>query len=107
MVVDARAIGSVDITATERLVKLNSSLRKRGILFYIAEHDGSLNDQLRRLGGASLIDEGVVKRTITLALSDAGLEKPYDLEPGEDGSETFEETDAAHHEYEWTFGKKE
>ena len=54
-----------------------------------------------------VLDEGVVKRTITLALSDAGLEKPYDLEPGEDGSETFEETDAAHHEYEWTFGKKE
>ncbi|MCR5726815.1 MAG: hypothetical protein K6G24_05060 [Lachnospiraceae bacterium] len=32
------------ITATERLVKLNTSLRKRGILFYISEHDGSLND---------------------------------------------------------------
>ncbi|MCR5203836.1 MAG: SulP family inorganic anion transporter [Lachnospiraceae bacterium] len=105
VVVDARAIGSVDITATERLVKLNTSLRKRGILFYIAEHDGSLNDQLRRLGGASLIDEGVVKRTITLALSDAGLEKPYDLEPGEDGTETFEETDASQHEHDWAFGK--
>ena len=82
IVVDGRGIGSIDSSATERLVQLYGSLRKRGILFYLTEHDGSLNDQLRRLGGGVLIEEGAVRRTITLALRDAGLEKPYELEEG-------------------------
>lgn len=80
VVVDARGIGSIDITATERLVQFHKSLRERGILFYLTEHDGSLNDQLRMLGGEKLIEEGAVRRTITLALRDAGVEKPYELE---------------------------
>jgi len=84
VIVDARGIGSVDITAAERLVLLNKSLRSRGIYFYLTEHDGSLNDQLRRLGGGSLIEEGAVRRTISLALRDAGVEKPYELEGDED-----------------------
>lgn len=80
VVVDARGIGSIDVTATERLSQIHKSLRERGILFYLTEHDGSLNDQLRMLGGESLIEEGAVRRTITLALRDAGVEKPYELE---------------------------
>ena len=80
VVVDARGIGSIDITATERLVQFHGSLREKGILFYLTEHDGSLNDQLRMLGGEGLIEEGAVRRTITLALRDAGVEKPYELE---------------------------
>ena len=105
VVVDARGIGSIDVTATERLVQLYQGLKERGIYFYLTEHDGSLNDQLRKMGGEILIQEGAVRRTITLALRDAGLEKPYDLEPGEDGTETFEETDASQHEHDWAFGK--
>ncbi|MBP5282079.1 MAG: SulP family inorganic anion transporter, partial [Lachnospiraceae bacterium] len=85
VVVDARGIGSIDLTATERLVSLYRSLRERGILFYLTEHDGSLNDQLRMLGGETLIEEGAVRRTITLALRDAGLEKPYELEERTEG----------------------
>lgn len=80
VVVDARGIGSIDSSAVERIVELYRSLRERGILFYLTEHDGSLNDQLRTLGGSILIEEGAVRRTITLALRDAGLEKPYELE---------------------------
>ena len=80
VVVDGRGIGNIDITATEKLVRLYQSLRERGILFYLTEHDGSLNDQLRMTGGGILIEEGAVRRTITLALRDAGLEKPYELE---------------------------
>ena len=80
VVVDARGIGSVDLTATERLLQLYQELKARGIYFYLTEHDGSLNDQLKKLGGERLIREGVVRRTITLALRDAGLEKPYELE---------------------------
>ncbi len=80
VVVDARGIGSVDVTATERLVQLYQELKGRGIYFFLTEHDGSLNDQLRKMGGERLIQEGVVRRTITLALREAGLEKPYELE---------------------------
>lgn len=36
-VVDARGIGSIDITATDRLVRLYRSLKQRGIHFYLAE----------------------------------------------------------------------
>ena len=87
VVVDARGIGNIDSCATERIVELYHSLRERGILFYLTEHDGSLNDQLRVLGGEILINEGAVRRTITLALRDAGLEKPYDLEETDSNSE--------------------
>ncbi len=75
VVVDARGIGSIDITATERIVQLYRSLKERGIYFYLTEHEGALNDRLRKMGGEILIEEGAVRRTITLALRDAGLEK--------------------------------
>jgi high affinity sulfate transporter 1 len=109
VVVDARGIGSIDMTATERLVQLYESLRARGIKFYVTEHDGSLNDQLRRLGGGSLIDNGAVHRTITLALQDAGLEKPYDLVYSDGDTEVERkrskpEVDELMPEFEWAFG---
>lgn len=104
IVVDARGIGSIDITASERLVMMNRNLRKRGIRFYLTEHDGSLNDQLRALGAESLIEEGAVRRTISLALRDAGVEKPYELEKGKI-SENVIEADEKLSEFEWAFGK--
>lgn len=91
VVVDARGVGSVDISAVDRIVSYYNELKMRGIRFYITEHDGSLNDQIRKLGGGILIENGVVRRTITLALRDAGLEKPYDLEENCD----FSANDAA------------
>lgn len=80
VVVDARGIGNIDITSVDKLISFNRKLRSRNIRFYITEHEGSLNDQIRRMGGETLIEDGVVRRTITLALRDAGLEKPYILE---------------------------
>ena len=109
VVVDGRGIGSIDMTATERLLQLHKSLKERGIKFYLTEHDGSLNDQLRRLGAGKLMEEGAVHRTITLALRDAGLEKPYDLEY-DDGDGAAEkagarvEVDEMLPEFEWAFG---
>ena len=44
----------------------------------MAEHSGVLNDQLRKYGAGELITKGVCRRTITLALRDAGLHAPYD-----------------------------
>ena len=117
IVVDARGIGNIDVTAAERLVQFYQSLRERGILFYLTEHDGSLNDQLRTLGGSLLIEEGAIRRTITLALRDAGLEKPYELEDGESSPSLFQtagirladdntgiEAEERLSEFEWVFG---
>ncbi len=112
VVVDARGIGTVDITAAVRLVRFNRGLRKQGIHFYLTEHDGSLNDQLRRLGGEELIESGAVRRTITLALREAGLEKPYELETDEvcaDSlamSEEDKQEDRHFSEFEWAFGSE-
>ena len=118
IVVDARGIGNIDVTAAERLVQFYQSLRERGILFYLTEHDGSLNDQLRTLGGSLLIEEGAIRRTITLALRDAGLEKPYELEDTENNvsllhtaairlsdAGTGVEAEERLSEFEWVFGK--
>jgi len=105
IIVDARGIGSIDITSVDRLVSFTKKLKARNIRFYITEHDGALNDQLRRMGGESLIEEGVVRRTITLALRDAGLEKPYQLEDDNCDSEiNVIEADDRLSEFEWAFG---
>jgi len=97
VVVDARGIGSIDVTALDKLMGFAKVLKEREIKFYLTEHEGSLNDEIRRLGGASLIEGGVARRTITLALRDAGLEKPYELEERDAGLEKpyeLEERDA-------------
>ena len=107
VVVDARGIGSIDITSVDRLIAFNNSLRDRGIRFYITEHSSSLNDMLRELGGESLIDEGVVRITITLALRDAGLTKPYELEGDvENTIDDYMESEERLAEFEWAFGDK-
>ncbi len=107
VVVDARGIGNIDITAIDRLVALVKKLEARDISFYITEHESALNDQIRQLGGESLLDKGIVRRTITLALRDAGIDKPYQLEgvePDEVGEYLESEEKLA--EFEWAFGDK-
>lgn len=109
IVVDARAIGTIDITAADKLVLLHKELVQKGIKFYLTEHDGYLNDQLRICGAGELIDLGAVRQTITLALRDAGFEKPYPLED-HDGSELLAAADETIHdikeltEFEWLYG---
>jgi len=105
IVIDARGIGSIDITATDRIKSFNSRLKAKGVKFYITEHAGTLNDQLRRFGGVELIETGVVRRTITLALRDAGFEKPYTLEGGRLETDVeYLEADERLSELEWAFG---
>jgi len=105
VVVDARGIGSIDITAVDRLISFDKRLGQKGIRFYLTEHASSLNDQIRNLGGGKLIEEGVVRRTITLALRDAGLEKPYELEGDvENRSDDYMESEERLAEFEWAFG---
>ena len=111
IIVDARGIGNIDITAADRLLILHRKLQKRGIKFYITEHGGQLNDQLRTYGAGEMIREGAVRRTISLALRDAGVDKPYPLvgESGEvldrDNVMDFVEADERLAEFEWVFGK--
>lgn len=108
VIVDARGVGSIDLTAAERLMILNRNLRQRGIQFYLTEHDGSLNDQLKKLDAGRLLREGAVRRTITLALEDAGIRQPYVLEnsgaPAE--AERLEPRMEQFVEFEWLFGSE-
>lgn len=108
VIVDASGIGSIDITAADRLVSFNKLLKDKGLRFYITEHVGNVNDQLRKLGAGCLVEEGVTRRTISLALRDAGVDRPYPL------SGTLEQTEAHSDfiednerlaEIEWAFGE--
>jgi len=110
VIVDARGIGNIDITAADRLLGLHRNLKEQGIKLYVTEHGGQVNDLLRKYGAGSLIKEGAVRRTISLALRDSGIERPYPL-VGEDGNiisaneiKTFVESGERLAEFEWAFG---
>lgn len=106
IIVDARGIGNIDITAADRLLILNRNLKNRGIHFYITEHVDSVNDQLRAYGAGSLIEDGIVRRTISLALRAAGVEKPYPLEGiSNDEEYPYIEENERLAEFEWAFGE--
>lgn len=107
IIVDASGIGRIDITAAERLMMIYQNLKSKGIGFYITEHVGAINDQLRMFGDEKLIEEGVVKRTIGAALQEAGLEKPYPLvmyDEDEDNDRKVKVIDDRLAEFEWAFG---
>ena len=53
-------------------------LRAQGVRFYLTEHIGEVNDQLRHFEAGELIETGAVRRTIRGALRDAGVT----LDPG-------------------------
>ena len=78
VIVDGSAVVSVDITACDRLIALNRKLRAQGVRFYLTEHIGEVNDQLRHFEAGELIETGAVRRTIRGALRDAGVT----LDPG-------------------------
>lgn len=106
VIVDASGIGSIDITAADRLVIMADKLKNRGIRFYLTEHVGYVNDLLRKLGAGELIDIGAVRRTISLALRDSGIVRPYPLEDrdGVSPMETVLERNDELAEFEWAFG---
>ena len=112
IVVDAAGIGSVDVTASERLLHLYRKYREEGISFYLAGHVSAVNAELIAFGAKELVEEGAVCSRISLALRDAGYEKPYVLDPppkksGNDSSLHLserswaygEETEDSHMEY--------
>lgn len=107
VIIDARGIGRIDLTAAERLVLLSRNLRQKGVAFYLTEHDGSLNDQLKKLDAGSLLLEGAVRRTIDLALEDAGIQPPYVLQDSASSAEAARgEAMEQLVEFEWLFGSE-
>jgi len=104
IIIDAGGIGDIDVTAADRLVYLVEKYEKQGIKIYITEHQGHINDQLRQFGAAKLIENGNVRRTMSLALRDFGYIKPYPLEGGlMSNSVSFENYELLT-EMEWAFG---
>lgn len=87
VIVDAGAVTGLDITAADQLKALAESLGRRGIRFFLTEHVDKVNEELRKLGLGSLIEEGMVRRTVTAALKASGLREPYPEESGEKGGE--------------------
>lgn len=109
VIIDAGAIGSIDITAADSLAILHRSLKEKGIKFYLTEHIAGLNDQLRKLGLGYLIEEGCVRRTIHIALKDMGINRPYPLEGGVDNtarSASRKRADNRVQEFVWAFGQE-
>ena len=104
VVVDSGAICSIDITAADRIVSLNNTLKKNDIKLYFASHIGTLNDRFRKLGLGELVEEGRCRMTIAGALSDAGYSAPYDTEEAPVQSVSSPEDRFGIHEYEWAFG---
>ena len=103
IVVDAAGIGSVDVTAAERLLQLYQKYRKQGIRFYLAGHIADVNVQLRAFGAEELISSGAVRSRISLALRDAGYDKPYQLE--ENASESHPAYSKQLAELSWAYGE--
>ncbi len=107
VIIDASGIGSIDITAADRLELLSASLKEKGIAFYLTEHISELNVQLRKLGLGHLIEEGNVRRTIHIALKDMGYSRPYPLEGNVDNrirSASLKRADNRVQEFVWAFG---
>ncbi len=114
VIVSAGAVGSIDTAAAEGLLHLHRRLQEKQIRFYLTEHVGELNDQLRRFGAEELIRNGAVRMTVPLALRDAGIKKPYPLEQSDVSSEkpevkkrelsVFRVQSGIQAELEWAFG---
>lgn len=109
VIIDASAVGSIDITAADRLEILYKSLKEKGIQFYMTEHIADVNEQLRKLGLGYLVENGNVRRTIHVALKDMGINRPYPLEgdvENEQLTPSRKRVDNRVQEFVWAFGRE-
>ena len=109
VIIDASAVGSIDITAADRLEILYKSLKEKGIQFYMTEHIADVNEQLRKLGLGYLVENGNVRRTIHVALKDIGINRPYPLEgdvENEQLTPSRKRVDNRVQEFVWAFGRE-
>lgn len=111
VIIDAGGIGSIDFTAAERLEMLHRNLHDKGIQFYITEHIGELNDEMRKYELGHLVEEGIVRRTIKAALVESGILPPYPIEGIHESALDNENTgtlmiqEEILEEFEWAFGE--
>ena len=108
VIIDASAVGSIDITAADRLAILYKNLKEKEIKFYITEHIADLNEQMRKLGIGYLVEAGCARRTIHIALKDMEINRPYPLEGGIDNDEisvSKKRADNRVQEFVWAFGR--
>lgn len=73
VIIDASGIGSLDITAVDVLESMYKNFKSKNIKFYITEHMGELNDEMRKLGIGYFVEQGVTRRTIVAALKDSTI----------------------------------
>lgn len=109
VIIDASAVGSIDITAADGLKILHKSLEEKGIRFYMTEHIAGVNEQLRKLGLGYMIENGNVRRTIHVALKDMGINRPYPLEgdvENEQLTPSRKRVDNRVQEFVWAFGNE-
>lgn len=109
VIVDMSTVTGIDITAADRLELLAQNFERRGIGFYLTEHRDTVNEQMRKLGIGGLIEKGHVRRTITAALHDKGIQEPYPLKKQAGGEEQrvhslSAETENTLEEFAWAFG---
>ncbi|MGN0145225.1 MAG: SulP family inorganic anion transporter [Clostridium sp.] len=106
IIIDASGINTIDFTAADRLDMLYKKLQDQGIKFYITEHIGNLNDEMRKLDLGYLLEEGVVRRTISSALKEEGIFPPYSNERRSEKKHLRSEMiqEEVVEEFEWAFG---
>ncbi|MBR1508559.1 MAG: SulP family inorganic anion transporter [Eubacterium sp.] len=103
IVVDASGIGSIDVTAAERLMLIYKKYKEKGIDFYLAGHVSRVNEELKNFGAKELILSGAVRLRISYALKAAGIEKPYEVVKAEEKDVHPDTKKIA--ELEWAFGE--
>ena len=79
VIIYASGINNIDLTATDRVMALNKSLKKRGILFFITHNDGVVNKELISYGAEELITSGVIRKNEEEVFELIKLKAPYPL----------------------------
>ncbi len=101
VIIEASGIGSIDVTAAERLEGLYHSLKKRGVRLFVTGHRKAVNDQLRTFGCEEIFRDGGIYRTVTAALARLGMEPPYPTAAPEEGARRG---NRLINDYEWAYG---
>ena len=107
VLIDASGVNDIDMSAADGLVLLNEKMKRKDIRFFFTEHRGEVNDKLRQYGAQKLIEDGVVRRTISAALRDVHMYPPYPLADNTEEHVEFVmlNKNRSLMEFEWAYGK--
>ena len=102
IIIDAGTLGSIDLTAAERLLMMYRKYTSKGIGFFIAGHVDSINDMLRAYGAEELIRNGNVRPRIVQVLQSRGIVPPYEYDESYEPAPGKASRRLA--EFEWAYG---